>query len=60
MGKARLLGIELFRGISTYAVILVHSGDETWNLPSSAAAIEFRYHFYFAVLALGCLAKETN
>jgi peptidoglycan/LPS O-acetylase OafA/YrhL len=49
MGKARLLGIELFRGISTYSVILVHSGDETWHLPISAAAIEFRHHFYFAV-----------
>jgi hypothetical protein len=48
MGKAKLLGIEIFRGISTYAVILVHSGDETWHLPISEAAIEFRHHFYFA------------
>ena len=45
----RLLGIDLCRGLAAFAVILVHSGDETWGLPISNAAIEFRHSFYFAV-----------
>lgn len=45
----RFLGIELFRGLSTYAVILAHSGDKTWGIPILNNAIEFRLHFYFAV-----------
>jgi peptidoglycan/LPS O-acetylase OafA/YrhL len=45
----RFLGIELFRGLSTYAVILAHSGDENWGIPILSNAIEFRLHFYFAV-----------
>lgn len=45
----RFLGIELCRGLSTYAVILAHSGDETWGIPILNNAIEFRLHFYFAV-----------
>lgn len=49
MNKKKLLGIEFCRGLSTYAVILVHSGDETWGLPTNPSAIEFRLHFYFAV-----------
>jgi len=49
MSKTRFLGIEFGRGLSTYAVILVHSGDETWGLPISSIAIEFRHLFYFAV-----------
>ncbi len=49
MQKQRLLGIELCRGLSTYAVILVHSGDETWGLPIDTSAIVFRQYFYFAV-----------
>lgn len=49
MGKQRLLGIELFRGLSAYAVILVHSGDETWGVPINDSAILFRQNFYFAV-----------
>jgi peptidoglycan/LPS O-acetylase OafA/YrhL len=49
MTKGKLLGIEFFRGLSTYAVILVHSGDETWGLPISPEAITFRMLFYFAV-----------
>lgn len=47
--KRRLLGVELCRGLSTYAVILVHSGDETWKLPIDSTAITFRALFYFAV-----------
>lgn len=47
--KKKLLGIELCRGLATYAVVLVHSGDETWGLPIRSSAIEFRLHFYFAV-----------
>lgn len=47
--KTRLLGIELGRGLSTYAVVLVHSGDETWGLPIDDSAIAFRFFFYFAV-----------
>ena len=31
----RLVGIDLCRGIAAFAVILVHSGDETWGLPIS-------------------------
>jgi peptidoglycan/LPS O-acetylase OafA/YrhL len=49
MEKQRLLGIELFRGLSAYAVILVHSGDETWGIPINPSAISFRLNFYFAV-----------
>jgi peptidoglycan/LPS O-acetylase OafA/YrhL len=49
MKKEKLLGVEFFRGLSTYAVILVHSGDETWGLPIDSGAIAFRLNFYFAV-----------
>ena len=50
MSKAtRLVGIDLCRGLAAFAVILVHSGDETWGLPISSQAIEFRYLFYYAV-----------
>ncbi|PSB59248.1 acyltransferase family protein [Chamaesiphon polymorphus] len=45
----KLLGVEICRGLSTYAVILVHSGDETWGIPIDPIAIAFRSHFYFAV-----------
>ncbi|MBW4554047.1 MAG: acyltransferase [Aphanocapsa sp. GSE-SYN-MK-11-07L] len=45
----RLLGIDLCRGIAAYAVILVHSGDETWGIPINQEAINFRLLFYFAV-----------
>lgn len=47
--RTRLLGIDLCRGIAAYAVVLVHSGDETWGVPISDAAIQFRLMFYFAV-----------
>ena len=47
--KKRLLGIDLCRGIAAYAVILVHSGDETWGVPIDQSAISFRLLFYFAV-----------
>lgn len=47
--KKRLLGIDLIRGIAAYAVIQVHSGDETWGLPIESSAIIFRLLFYFAV-----------
>ncbi len=47
--KQRLLGIDLCRGIAAYAVILVHSGDETWGIPVDRLAAEFRHLFYFAV-----------
>ena len=50
MSKAtRLNGIDLCRGLAAFAVILVHSGDETWGVPISEAAIRFRHLFYFAV-----------
>ncbi|UIE37506.1 acyltransferase [Leptodesmis sichuanensis] len=45
----RVLGIDLCRGIAAYAVILVHSGDETWGVPIDQEAISFRLLFYFAV-----------
>ena len=45
----RLNGIDLCRGLAAFAVILVHSGDETWGVPISEAAISFRHLFYFAV-----------
>jgi peptidoglycan/LPS O-acetylase OafA/YrhL len=45
----RLNGIDLCRGLAAFAVILVHSGDETWGLPISETAIRFRHLFYFAV-----------
>lgn len=47
--KDRLVGIDLCRGLAAFAVILVHSGDETWGLPISNQAIQFRYLFYYAV-----------
>jgi peptidoglycan/LPS O-acetylase OafA/YrhL len=49
MKKPKLLGIELIRGLATYAVVLVHSGDEAWGLPIDPIAIQFRLFFYFAV-----------
>ena len=50
MSKAtRLVGIDLCRGLAAFAVILVHSGDETWGVPISNQAIQFRYLFYYAV-----------
>ena len=50
MSKAtRLVGIDLCRGLAAFAVILVHSGDETWGIPISSQAIQFRYLFYYAV-----------
>ena len=49
MTKLRLLGIEFIRALSSYAVVLVHSGDETWKLPIDTAAIQFRLQFYFGV-----------
>ena len=45
----RLAGIDLCRGLAAFAVILVHSGDETWGIPISERAIYFRHLFYFAV-----------
>ncbi|MGL5807365.1 MAG: acyltransferase [Xenococcaceae cyanobacterium] len=47
--QPRLLGIDLCRGIAAYAVILVHSGDETWGIPVDRSAVEFRHLFYFSV-----------
>jgi peptidoglycan/LPS O-acetylase OafA/YrhL len=46
---SRAAGIDLCRGLAAFAVILVHSGDETWGVPISDRAIQFRYLFYFAV-----------
>ncbi len=45
----RLLGVDLLRGIAAYAVVFVHSGDESLGLPISQAAISLRMFFYFAV-----------
>ena len=45
----RFVGIDLCRGLAAFAVIIVHSGDETWGIPIDQQAIEFRYLFYFAV-----------
>lgn len=47
--ETRLPGIELCRGLAAFAVILVHSGDETWGVPISNQAIQFRHLFYYAV-----------
>lgn len=47
--KPRLLGIDLCRGLAAFAVIVVHSGDETWGVPVSYWASQFRTLFYFAV-----------
>ena len=49
MSQERLNGIDLCRGLAAFAVILVHSGDETWGLPITDGAIHFRYLFFFAV-----------
>ena len=45
----RLNGIDLCRGLAAFAVVLVHSGDETWGVPITEQAIRFRHLFYFAV-----------
>lgn len=47
--RVKQLGIELWRGLSVYAVILVHSGDESWGIAIDSGAITFRLYFYFAV-----------
>ncbi|ALB40566.1 MULTISPECIES: acyltransferase [Nostocales] len=47
--KQRLLGIDLCRGIAAFAVVVVHSGDETWGIPVTNGALHFRLFFYFAV-----------
>ncbi|WP_319421880.1 hypothetical protein [Pleurocapsa sp. FMAR1] len=50
MNKAsRFVGIDLCRGLAAFAVILLHSGDETWGIPITEQARQFRYLFYFAV-----------
>ena len=49
MKQPKLLGVELIRGLATYAVVLVHSGDQTWGIPIDPMAIDFRLFFYFAV-----------
>ncbi|MEY2832153.1 MAG: hypothetical protein RLZZ574_1411, partial [Cyanobacteriota bacterium] len=46
---SRAAGIDLCRGLAAFAVILVHSGDETWGVPISDRAIQFRHLLYFAV-----------
>ncbi len=46
---SRFVGIDLCRGLAAFAVILVHSGDETWGIPITEQARQFRYLFYFAV-----------
>ena len=47
--KSRLLGIDLCRGLAIYAVVLLHSGDETWNIPIDSQTIHFRLLFDFGV-----------
>ena len=47
--SVKLTGIELCRGLAAFAVILVHSGDESWGIPITESAIAFRRLFYFAV-----------
>ena len=49
MNNQKLLGIELCRGLATYAVILVHSGDENWGIAIDPISIAFRLCFYFGV-----------
>ncbi|TBR61953.1 acyltransferase [Mastigocladus laminosus UU774] len=48
MQKSRLAGVDLCRGIAAYAVVLLHSGDQTWGYISPLAS-EFRSLFSFAV-----------
>ncbi len=45
----RLLGVDLMRGIAAYAIVLVHSGDESLGVPVAPAASSLRLLFYFAV-----------
>ncbi|MEO1802808.1 MAG: acyltransferase family protein, partial [Cyanobacteria bacterium J06629_2] len=47
--SSKLAGIELCRGLAALAVIIVHSGDDTWGIPIAKSAIQFRLLFYFAV-----------
>jgi peptidoglycan/LPS O-acetylase OafA/YrhL len=47
--RQRLFGIDLLRGIAAYAVVFVHSGEESLGLPISQAAISLRLLCYFAV-----------
>ncbi len=47
--KSRLFGVDLFRGIAAYAVVVLHSGDASLGLPISQEAIALRLPFYFAV-----------
>jgi peptidoglycan/LPS O-acetylase OafA/YrhL len=47
--KSKLLGVEFGRGLATYAVILLHSGDAAWGLPVSPAVLTLRSLFDFAV-----------
>ena len=46
--KRRLVGLDLFRGISAYAVVLYHSGDKTWG-DIGTGAVFLRDMFGFAV-----------
>jgi surface polysaccharide O-acyltransferase-like enzyme len=47
--RIRWLGLDLFRGVAAYAVVQVHSGDETWGIPVEPSATTFRLLLYFAV-----------
>jgi peptidoglycan/LPS O-acetylase OafA/YrhL len=49
MKKNKLLGIEICRGLSAYAVLVLHSGDQTWSIPIEPSALAFRSYFQFAV-----------
>jgi peptidoglycan/LPS O-acetylase OafA/YrhL len=48
MKKQRLVGVELCRGIAAYAVVLLHSGDQTWA-PVGYWASQVRTWFSFPV-----------
>jgi peptidoglycan/LPS O-acetylase OafA/YrhL len=47
--EQRLLGVDLFRGIAAYAIVLIHSGDQTLGLPISQAALYLRLFFFFTL-----------
>jgi peptidoglycan/LPS O-acetylase OafA/YrhL len=44
-----VLGIELGRGFAIFAVILDHTGDETWGIPITQNAVALRSLLHFAV-----------
>jgi peptidoglycan/LPS O-acetylase OafA/YrhL len=63
--KPRLLGIDFCRGLATYAVVLLHSGDDTWGAIDQftlrfRSLFEFPVPFFLAASFYFMLKKQST